>query len=402
MPYFSITDESMNLISRMTDRLQWERDGETRWRTRVSNRSYRKLKDQGRPGEKVGDTLVRLIQEDKSDSQSLLKELVRELAIPPKPKPNLWETPLIPEMALPGTTMKQHRKYGFSAGLVSGLGHVAAGHEPLKSEDSEVDSLRLEIAKVFEERGLVLEKPPGTSLHHLVEYSKQDVRSSAFLSQAQSFVVENDWAKPLEKSDLTTGDFTLPYSHCCFEFLVSGVRVVLALQEEADVGIMAVPFYGYKRRWFMGKDLHCVDGRLKWVKDAYDDADGREWAEFFTKHVRAICIMLEAEVAEALERDQIDPGSSLAKSNQKRGKRSPRYHVIRLVGRHTRHRSHGSTEYQGIVPLHFRRGHWRHFRGTGGNELYVDVEGTTRSRTRIKWMLVGNEDLGFIEKHYRL
>jgi hypothetical protein len=37
--------------------------------------------------------------------------------------------------------------------------------------------------------------------------------------------------------------------------------------------------------------------------------------------------------------------------------------------------------------LHFRRGHWRHYE---------------THKTWIKWMLVGDPDLGFIEKQYRL
>lgn len=39
------------------------------------------------------------------------------------------------------------------------------------------------------------------------------------------------------------------------------------------------------------------------------------------------------------------------------------------------------------VRMHFRRGHWRHYQ---------------EHRTWIKWMLVGDPDLGIIEKHYRL
>jgi hypothetical protein len=36
--------------------------------------------------------------------------------------------------------------------------------------------------------------------------------------------------------------------------------------------------------------------------------------------------------------------------------------------------------------LHLRRGHWRHF---------------ATYRTWIKWMMVGNPDLGFVDKEYR-
>lgn len=37
--------------------------------------------------------------------------------------------------------------------------------------------------------------------------------------------------------------------------------------------------------------------------------------------------------------------------------------------------------------MHFRRGHWRHYQD---------------HRTWIKWCLVGDPDLGFVDKHYKL
>jgi hypothetical protein len=65
------------------------------------------------------------------------------------------------------------------------------------------------------------------------------------------------------------------------------------------------------------------------------------------------------------------------------------YTTINLARRRERPEplSENGDESRQSVRLHFRRGHWRHFE---------------THKTWIKWTLVGNPDLGFVEKHYRL
>jgi hypothetical protein len=66
----------------------------------------------------------------------------------------------------------------------------------------------------------------------------------------------------------------------------------------------------------------------------------------------------------------------------------PDYHIIDLA-RGLREQHQGPrSEYQGVVRFHLRREHMRHYK-----------DGTS---TRVKWCLVGNPDLGFIDHVYKL
>lgn len=52
--------------------------------------------------------------------------------------------------------------------------------------------------------------------------------------------------------------------------------------------------------------------------------------------------------------------------------------------------------------LHFRRGHWSHYSNPGAGEIQFTDEGYLRSKSWINWMLVGDPDPGFVDKHYKL
>lgn len=62
------------------------------------------------------------------------------------------------------------------------------------------------------------------------------------------------------------------------------------------------------------------------------------------------------------------------------------YRVVRL-NRKPRTQSLPATALHAPKRLHFRRGHWRHYEGF---------------KTWVRWCLVGNPDLGFIDKEYRI
>jgi hypothetical protein len=105
------------------------------------------------------------------------------------------------------------------------------------------------------------------------------------------------------------------------------------------------------------------------------------------QQIKACCIALDAEVAVT------EPMRAPYKLNQAREKRGrPKlfdYNVVKL-GSRTR-----SARFENEDPdrekirkrLHFRRGHWRHYES---------------HKTWIRWTLVGDPDLGFIDKHYTL
>jgi hypothetical protein len=102
--------------------------------------------------------------------------------------------------------------------------------------------------------------------------------------------------------------------------------------------------------------------------------------------IRAICIALDAQVATA---EVIRAPVNLNEKRAKAGK-SPLsdYRVVDLARRHRIANPAAGTAGTGTRKrLHFRRGHWRHYETT---------------KTWVKWCLVGNPDLGFINKHYRL
>jgi hypothetical protein len=127
-----------------------------------------------------------------------------------------------------------------------------------------------------------------------------------------------------------------------------------------------------------------VQFREVWM--ALPDSFFSQLKAYLWKQIVAVVISLEAEVTETR---QICPDAPVNKKRIKNGKVPLySYHILNISQRFKRPVStDGSSEYKGVVRLHFRRGHRRHY--------------STYSRW-IKWMLVGNPDLGFVEKHYQL
>jgi hypothetical protein len=156
-----------------------------------------------------------------------------------------------------------------------------------------------------------------------------------------------------------------------FEFVISGLPViVLAMSEEITKNAKerAVAF---------------IEANGMWATLGAAESINHEKLVFAWEQVRAICIALDAEVAvTTVERAPL-------KLNEKRrqaGKEPLR--DFNIVDLSRRHRVIGPGGHTGRkVRLHFRRGHWRHFE---------------EHKTWIKWMLVGNPDLGFIGKRYSL
>lgn len=231
----------------------------------------------------------------------------------------------------------------------------------------------------WQEKIPVLEKNDCSRLHKLVAAHKAEeiffsdnsaAKSEDILfKDVQPFVVQNDWARAFEgATDYAEGEVNLPYNVCAFEFRISGLTViVLALQPE-------------------GGPLAClgfVEANGIWFCDGKKAAEAGPF-QFAWKEIRAICIALEAEAAtHELQRAP----AKLNRIREEEGKVPLySYHVVKLSERHR-----ASTKRFGGAHrsprLHFRRGHWRHF---------------DTHKTWIKWMLVGNPELGFVEKEYRL
>lgn len=258
----------------------------------------------------------------------------------------------------------------------------------------------------------VLERAEGSRFHHLREAlnarsvmalttAKEQPESlrHAFDDLSSSFVVEHDWASAFAGAgDFDTGEFSLPYSKSFWEFQVSGRRVGLAVSDDPN---LAVLFLITKVGWVVGGAfsfnmmgalscrMHCDLGELdpEFVNNL---APGfQALTERLLANVRAVSISLEAEVAET---EIVRADYKLNQARERRGKLPLYdYHVVSLVRRsRVAPLPRGEADPDREIArrrCHFRRGHWRHYEN---------------HKTWIKWMLVGDPDLGFVDKHYRL
>jgi hypothetical protein len=232
---------------------------------------------------------------------------------------------------------------------------------------------------------LVLEKNECSRLHRLkeaaqagriIDGSKKDLADVAdgakhIVAIEHTFVVKHDWASAFASAPDAIGEFHIPFPACTFEFRVDGRTVILWVQEtDTEMGFTAF-----------------IESQDHWYAPPENDEDGRHcdgFLKFLWNQVRAICIALDAEVA---THSVIRAPHKLNEKRERAGK--PKvidYHVIDLSRRHRVAGASGSSTGR-HVRLHFRRGHWRHFETT---------------KTWIKWCLVGDPDLGFIQKHYSL
>lgn len=187
----------------------------------------------------------------------------------------------------------------------------------------------------------------------------------------QDFVVQHDWASAFNGSaDYEEGVINLPYQKCAFEFRIGGKNIiVLAFQaQESELPFTLLGFVECAGRWI------CTDAKAKEIK-----AFHLAWDE-----IRAICIALDAEVATHSVVRQSE------KLNQKRIKEDKEplhdFHVVSLSRRIKVINPAGGVSGS-RKRLHFRRGHWRHF---------------YEFKTWVRWTLVGNPELGFIDKEYKL
>lgn len=205
----------------------------------------------------------------------------------------------------------------------------------------------------------------------------QGVDASKFkYKDAQVFVVQHDWNLAFGEhlGEVVAGEVKLPYETCAFEFRISGrTIIVLAHQQGSNVLVTFMIGTGTDY-WFgiaepdEGSDLVATEGLLY------------AWAQ-----VKAICVALDSQVA---THEIVRAPIALNKKRVAAGKLPLwDYHVVDLSRRLRAERNPNPEQTGRRVRLHFRRGHYRHY---------------TSHKVWIKWMLVGNPDLGYVEKEYRL
>jgi hypothetical protein len=235
--------------------------------------------------------------------------------------------------------------------------------------------------------GLRLQRPDGSALHQLLEAwhdgnlitppgaEASEHFKNVLGQQFHTFVIEHDWARAFENSDIIFSSpdkikFRQPYDHCCFEFVISAKRVLL---------LSSFDGHDYLFSCF----VRCRDG---WSQKHLKPPESDQLRKLLHTQHQALMIALDAAVATT---SIVRAPERLNRARIKKDKLPLfDYHVIQLA-----HRTRPETlppeneSERNKVRLHFRRGHWRHF------ETF---------KTWINWMLVGDPDLGFIDKHYRL
>lgn len=247
--------------------------------------------------------------------------------------------------------------------------------------------------EAWTEASLNIERPEGMSFRRLRKavaegrtvYLSGNVNDKAPAHEfekevfrfAEVLMIEHDWAGAFQGADVLNSPVKLPYDVSAFEFRVSG-RTVIALATQFETDIVFSPAIECGEFWVLA-------GFVQPASDPLKDTDG--WNKLFSllgSQIRAACIALDAEIATS---NVVREPYSSAHGRNSHQPLKP-YHVISLVHRIARALPVASGVETGRrVRLHFRRGHWRHFE---------------QHKTWIKWMLVGDPDLGFVDKHYKL
>lgn len=214
------------------------------------------------------------------------------------------------------------------------------------------------------------------------------------LAKAHYFLVQHDWASAFRGAgEYEGGEFRLPFEVCVFEFLISGHRMIVPAIEWGD-DVLISPIMQTPRGWFsIGIPMNLSTGafnmpasrRLRPLTESEESNDGPEYDVFvfIADQIKAVCVALEAQVAEA---QAVSAPAKLNRARVKAGKPEiSDHHVVYLSRRGTSNRQSDITAGT-KKRLHFRRGHWRHYEDR---------------RTWVRWTLVGNPDLGFVDKEYR-
>ena len=239
-----------------------------------------------------------------------------------------------------------------------------------------------------------LQKPIGTMVHdfrdalqegRIIDLCAKDAKVPAadvaswddLAVNASVFMVNHDWGAAFQNAqDYVGGEINLPDEVCAFEFRIND-RHVIAFAGCLD-GVMYVQ--------------HAIQVKKGWMllslENEKNPGDFKALTDVTAAQIKAIAVALDAEVAET---EVVRAPHRMNHVREREGK-TPifSYHVINLSRRTRVAPLHERSSYEASQHhrrLHFRRGHWRH---------YED------HKTWIKWMLVGNPDLGFVDKEYHL
>lgn len=251
---------------------------------------------------------------------------------------------------------------------------------------------------------LRLEKPQGSSLHHMIEYDRTNSMGefALALENTQLVVVENDWGAAVPPVD---GEWRLPYPLMCWEFRISGVRVLVFTDAETLDVPQLYCVYGRDGHWVIDDYYYHVTGgarlgpglshRVRSDGFGGRDTEFRRVADMVHAAIRAVCIMLDAQVARA---EPVAAPSKIVQRRQAERKTPPRDHiVVRLFNHERRVHTHRSrvagrlTDARSPQRGHWRRGTWVHYDDQDSGEVqYVNEGGFIVSKTWRRWHFAGD------------
>lgn len=176
-----------------------------------------------------------------------------------------------------------------------------------------------------------------------------------------TFTVHHNWLAALDKfiGEIQDELIVLPFPQCRF-----------VLQYEAEV-----------RAGYVEQDPDT----LKITVTAVTNSDGglsEELSDVFKRHVAAVCVALEMELAGKIGEVVKDLGKSSVAS----GVYKEEYKILPITKKSTAG-SHNINTGKTKQRFHVRRSHWKTVKGV---------------RKRIKWYFAGNIELGIIVKDYAI
>ncbi len=246
---------------------------------------------------------------------------------------------------------------------------------------------------------LKLERPTGSSFHHLMNYDKHCTEGSASVftaGECQIVLVENDWGAAVPQVD---GEWRVPFAFICWEFRLSGVRVLAFTEADREPARMWC-CYGAEGHW-VSDDYSYEIGRASLpsgtpFKDMdVDPVEFRRVVKVCYDTIRASCIMLDAQVA---RQAHVAASSKLKEKRAREGKAPPRDHyVVRLLHEERRsyHRARSAGGATGVdrAPQrgHWRKGTWVHYDDQDSGQVqYTNDGGFVVSKTWRRWHFAGD------------
>lgn len=234
----------------------------------------------------------------------------------------------------------------------------------------------------WQKSAMKLERNDCSRLHHLVSHLKETKQLVPELHMLGDdvdtipwdtvvpFVVQHDWAAAFANAgDYADGGYKLPYEACAFEFRITGRSVTIFAFQAEGCEPNFTPYVQFGEYWVSSEEKETDLPAYK----------------FALAQIKAICVALDAEVA---THEVVRAPERLNKKREAEG-RMPlySYHVVNLARRIRVSNPSSGSGQQTKKRLHFRRGHWRHY---------------AEFKTWVRWCLVGDPELGFIDKEYRL